>query len=293
MTPTSHHHTWKFFRAGGFDQVRLDSGADIANLHHLDRKLWVALACPTRGLEFDHKTLDLIDTDTDGRIRAPEILAATRWACAMLKSPDDLLTGSAALPLAAISDATPESKTLHASARQILINLGNPDASAITVEDTSDTVKIFALTQFNGDGILPSDSSPDPFIQSVIADAITCMGSETDRSGKPGITQAKLDLFFADAEAFANWHGARETEPMKNPLGANTAAAAVAVKAVAAKVEDYFARCRLSAFDARATGAVNRAEADYAVFGAKDLSEANAEIAAFPLAKSPPECPCR
>ncbi len=69
------HHTWKFFRAGGFDQVRLETGADLMALDQLDQKLWVALACPTTGLEFD-KTLALIDTDKDGRIRAPELIAA-------------------------------------------------------------------------------------------------------------------------------------------------------------------------------------------------------------------------
>ena len=68
-------HRWRFFRAGGFDQVRLDSGADLLALEKLDQKLWVALACPTEGLEFDKKTLELIDSDSDGRIRAPELLA--------------------------------------------------------------------------------------------------------------------------------------------------------------------------------------------------------------------------
>ena len=45
-------HIWRFFRAGGFDQVRIDRGSDIANLKSLDQKLWAALACPTRGVEF-------------------------------------------------------------------------------------------------------------------------------------------------------------------------------------------------------------------------------------------------
>ena len=75
MAMNSIHH-WRFFRAGGFDQVKLERGADLLNLDQLDQKLWVALACPTRGIEFDIKTLDLIDTDKDGRIRAPEIIAA-------------------------------------------------------------------------------------------------------------------------------------------------------------------------------------------------------------------------
>src|SRR6266705_1605040 len=84
-------YRWHFFRAGGFDQVKLDSGTDFAHLDELDQKLWVALACPSRGIEFDTRTLDLIDTDKDGRIRAPDIIAATRWAGNCLKNPDALL----------------------------------------------------------------------------------------------------------------------------------------------------------------------------------------------------------
>src|SRR5437764_4756498 len=109
-SPTT--HTWKFFRAGGFDQVRLESGADLKALDQLDQKLWVALSCPVRGLEFDSQTLDLIDTDKDGRIRAPEILAATRWSCAMLKDADRLLDSSPTLPLANINDAEPEGRQI-------------------------------------------------------------------------------------------------------------------------------------------------------------------------------------
>src|SRR5271155_5642957 len=100
----SHHH-WKFFRAGGFDQVLLNSGADLDALDQLDQKLWVALACPTTGLEFDSATLALVDTDKDGRIRAPELIAAAKWACDSLKNPDDLLKSAPALPLGAINDA--------------------------------------------------------------------------------------------------------------------------------------------------------------------------------------------
>src|SRR5271169_1299928 len=109
-------YTWKFFRAGGFDQVKLESGADFASLGQLDQKLWVALACPTRGLEFDSRTLDLIDTDMDGRVRAPEVIAAAKWATDLLKNPDDLLNCSPLLPLTSINDAAPEGKQLLAAA---------------------------------------------------------------------------------------------------------------------------------------------------------------------------------
>lgn len=32
-------HRWKFFRAGGFDQVLLETGADLMALETLDQKL--------------------------------------------------------------------------------------------------------------------------------------------------------------------------------------------------------------------------------------------------------------
>ena len=279
-------HTWKFFRAGGFDQVKLESGADLTSLDQLDQKLWVALACPTRGIEFDTRTLDLIDTDKDGRIRAPEIIAAAKWAGNCLKNSDELVRPSTVLALEAINDATPEGKQLLASAKQILANLGKKDATSITVEDTLDTVKIFAQTVFNGDGIVPVESAGDDATKAVITDIIACLGSLPDRSGKPGIDQAKTDAFFADATAFSDWNKKAEADAANSlPLGDATAAGSAALKGIKGKVDDYFARCRLAAFDPRALAALNREEKEYLTLAAKDLSITAAEVSGFPLAR--------
>ena len=278
-------HKWKFFRAGGFDQVKLETGADLAHLDQLDQKLWVALACPTRGLEFDSRTLDLIDADKDGRVRAPEIIAAAQWATSLLKNPDELIKGAPSLPLAAINDATPEGKQVLASAKQILTNLGKPTAAAIDLADTADTAKIFAATNFNGDGIIPADAASDEATQAVLGEILATFGAETDRSGKPGINQAKADAFFAEVQAHVAWWQQAAADPTILPLGDATAAAAAVVKKVQPKVDDYFARCRLAAFDARAIAALNREEKDYLALAAKDLTITAAEIAALPLAQ--------
>ncbi|MBU0989586.1 MAG: hypothetical protein KJ823_05295, partial [Proteobacteria bacterium] len=165
-------HTWRFVRLGGFDQVRVETGADLLALDYLDQKLWAALSCPTHGLEFDEQTLQLIDTDGDGRIRVPEIIAATKWAASGLKNPDDLIRGAKALPLTAIDDSHPEGMEILSSAKQILKNLGKSDVTEITVDDTADTVKIFSETKFNGDGIIPPDSADDDATREVIKDII-------------------------------------------------------------------------------------------------------------------------
>src|SRR5688572_18890134 len=64
-----------------------------------------------------------------------------------------------------------------------------------------------------------------------------------------------------------------------------TAAAADAWKAVRAKVDDWFARCRMAAFDPRALGALNRREEEYLAIAAKDFTISASEIAGFPLAR--------
>ncbi len=284
-------HSWKFFRAGGFDQVRLSSGEDLANLEQLDQKLWVALACPTAGLEFDAHTLELIDTDKDGRIRVPEVVAAVKWACGLLKRPDDLLKGGDELPLDAINDSTPAGKQLAASARQILGNLGKKDATGIGPADTTDKAKIFGQTVLNGDGIIPPEAASDESTKSVVNDIIACLGPEQDRSGKPGTNQAKTEQFFADAQAFSDWNKKAETDPTILPFGPATADAAAAYREVKAKVDDYFARCRLAAYDSRAIAALNREEKEYVTMGGKDLSASASEVAGFPLAQIAPGKP--
>src|SRR6266571_99706 len=104
MASSSIPHHWRFFRAGGFDQVRLDSGADLLAIGELDQKLWVALSCPTAGIEFDAKTLALIDSDGDGHVRAPELIAAARWAGSRLKDVERLAGGRAGVAPADIRD---------------------------------------------------------------------------------------------------------------------------------------------------------------------------------------------
>jgi hypothetical protein len=283
---TNSPHAWKFFCAGGFNQVKLETGADLMNLDQLDQKLWVALACPTTGLEFDPKTAALIDTDKDGRMRAPEVIAAAKWAGSMLKNPNDLVQGGDSLPLAAINDATPEGKQLLASAKQILVNLGKADAASISLADASDANKIFVNTTLNGDGIVIPESATDDATKAVLNDIAACLGTVPDRSGKPGIDQAKADAFFAEATAFSDWNKKAEADAANIlPAGDATFAAAAAVKAIKTKVDDFFGRCRLAAFDPRTVALLNRKEEEYLAIAAKDMSISAAEVAGFPLAQ--------
>jgi hypothetical protein len=212
-------HAFKFFLAGGFDQVRIDTAADLLNLKDLDQKLWVALSCPTTGIEFDARTLALIDTDNDGHIRAPELLAAIDWAAARLNDSSVFEKKLAGVLLAAIQD-----EAVLAAARGLL-----PEGEAVVSVDAASA-------------------------------------AEAEYS----------------ARALAAWEAAGADA---KPLGDATEAACAALAAVREKLDDFFVRCRLAAFDARAEDAMNASDDSFKALGGAALSNSHADIAALPIAR--------
>ncbi|MBA3032016.1 MAG: hypothetical protein KKF85_10215 [Gammaproteobacteria bacterium] len=218
-------HTWRFFRAGGFDQPRIDTPADLLAIGTLDQKLWVALSCPVAGSEFDRRTLALIDSDNDGHIRAPELIAAVRWAGERLNDHAVLEGEADGVPLAAINAADEEGALIAAAAREVLAESGG---EAVTVEAAS-------------------------------------------------AAQARVA-----EKAVAAWEAAGAAI---QPLGAATANAYAALTVVAAKVDDYFTRCQLAAFDGRATDLLNASEDALKALAGTTLSPQSEMIAALPLAK--------
>lgn len=295
--PGNGRHRWRFFRAGGFDQVRIESGADLWALAGLDgasaadgtggldQKLWLALACPAHSVEFDRRTLALIDADGDKRIRAPELIAALRWTLGLVTDADALFDGHAALPLALIDAGVPEGAAILASAKRILGNLGRTEAAAITPAEAADLQAIFARTMLNGDGIVPPEAMADPDAAAVMRHIVDLAGSRPDRGGLAGIGQAECDSFFAAIDAYAGWIDEAEKDAALLPLGEASLPALTAYQAVKAKIEDYFFRCRLAAFDPVAAGALNADAEDFAAIADADLSDGAAPVAGFPLAR--------
>jgi hypothetical protein len=274
--------TWKFFRAGTVDQVVLANGNDLEQLASLDKKLWVALACPTRGLEIDERTLDFVDNDRDGRIRPPEILSAIAWAREVFSDLDDLFQGGDSVPVASIRTDTAVGRDIRDAVTRIVNALGRTGAASISLADVADTEKTFTQRALNGDGIVPADSAVDDETKAAITDALATVGSAVDRSGKPGIDQGLLDTFFARVQAYAAW---LEQEAAVLTLGPDTSAAALSIAAVGAKIDDYFVRCRLAAFDGRVIAALNGTEERIAAFAGRVLALEDSDVAALPLAR--------
>lgn len=270
-------HAWLFARIGSVDQVVLRNGEDVRQLRHLDQKLWMALSMPTRGVAFDPVTADLLDTNHDGRIRPVELLAAVDWVCQVLKDPGDILVSRDHVPLAAIQDAG-----LVKGARAVLANLGRPSADTVTLADVSGA-SMYGSAPFNGDGVVTAESTGDAETRQALADILTVLPGAADRNGKAGVDMATLQAFQGQAILLLEWQRRADADPSLSSPG--IAAAAAALVTVKAKVDDFFTRCRLAAFDSRAADRLNCQEQSFADLADQSLTPASAAIAALPLAR--------
>ncbi len=225
MKSTTPH--WRFFRAGGFDQVRLETAEELLAIRDLDQKLWVALSCPVKGIEFDARTLSMIDSDADGHVRAPELIAALQWTEERLARTEVLAQGLQGVPLDAIRDSDDKGQALAAAARNAISDMGISD-DIVTVDAAS---------------------------------AVQVRWAEREQNQ------------WEAAGAQAKW------------LGDATGPAYEALLRVQDKLDDWFVRCELTAFDDRAGAALNASDGDLLALAPDALKSSSEAIAALPLAK--------
>lgn len=117
-------YKWQFCSLGGVTRVNITSGEDIAHLGELDQKLWTVLSCPVKGLELEERTLDLIDSDRDGKIRVEEVVDASQWLCKVLKDPNKILLGKDSVEFSEINTEAEDGAKLLEDAKQVRSIIG-------------------------------------------------------------------------------------------------------------------------------------------------------------------------
>jgi len=281
MTDKTTSYPWTFQRIGGLDQVVLANAQDIANLDQLDPKLWVALSCPAAGLEFDDKTLSLLDTDKDGRIRIPEVLDAVKWLKTRLNQLGSIIEGNGNLPLSAINTDSSEGQRLLSTAKAILANIEQADKDFICINDLKKSAMINDQNLFNGDGIIPPTDKIDNALQIFIQDALNVMGGVKDASGLDGIDNKIAQAFKQSLQDWLKWN--ESVSSTTTPLGDDTAEAWQLVQELKGKIDDYFLRTELASYAPQAQSALNVDE-KYIVPTDNGILEDSA-LAELPLSK--------
>lgn len=244
-------HQWLYSQNGGLIQVQISTIDDVLNLKDLDPKQWTALSCPVKGLEFNEETLQILDSDKNGRVRVPEILDAVEYIRKYFKRPEIIMNPGDTIPLAALGEEP--FACGHSpldSAKAVLEILDKQDAFELSLDDININEKLFSPGVINGDGVLPPECVKEEEVAAVVKDIIDCTGGTDDISGVKGINRAQFEEFFNLIRSIKEW---RETAAQDDPkvffLKEQTDSAATSFMKLKDKINDYYLRCSLINYD--------------------------------------------
>ncbi|MBR4266940.1 MAG: hypothetical protein IKQ46_12880 [Bacteroidales bacterium] len=278
-------YKWKFSKIGDVTRVSIETGDDIKHLPELDTKMWTVLSCPRSSLEFDQKTLDLLDVNKDGKIRVNEVVKASEWLCKVLVTPDLLVKQPDTLKLSDINQETEEGKKIYNSAKEIIqvLNLGKEE---LNIEDTKDLKKIFSKTPFPKYGVVSEKSTDDVVLKDLIALVADKIGFIEGEDGLKGIDKDHVEAFYKELADYSDW----KKSAVDLCYGDNTEAAINAFNAIKLKIQDYFVRCKMVAFNKETYSAMELPIEQLAQITTENLSEKLSELAKYPIARISDKC---
>lgn len=232
-------HTFK--RLGGAFHLKIDSFEDLRQAMEVPEAHWIATACPTTGLNCDPKFLQCLDTDGNGRVRAEELKEGIRFASKNLKNTAALVKGSDTLLL---DDLSGDAAAIRKTAEYVLDGLGAADRTRITLAQVRSVKEVQTKVSNNGDGVITAANVGDDALRQLVTDILSVYPGVTDESGDKGVTRDLTKDYGAAREAALAWVD-QESAALK--WGAGSVDGARHVKAVQAKVDEYFLQCRLVA----------------------------------------------
>ncbi len=251
----SQKQKFRFFKTGGFEQLIITTPEDLAAIENLDPKLFVVLAMPTKNVDGDAKTLSLIDTDKDGRIRVPEIKSAVSFLRENLNDFSAFFAKKSSFPRASIKAGS----SILEVANYALEIVSEPNPEIVSLEQAEEAFSKFGAQPFNGDGIITLKSAHgNAAAESLISAALEVSGGIVDTAGTPGITEEIFENVASEAASTLAWKEIAKTDSGAIfPLRDATTAAFSAIEEVREKVEDFFARARLFSYSPESSGTLN------------------------------------
>ena len=280
----------RFDRFGRSYHLSIKTAEDLNLLLDLDEAHWVATGAPIDGLKCDAGFLNLVDTDSNGRIMCSEMADAVRWLLRLLTDRDGVTEGRQSLALDAVNADEDEGARIVTSARKMLASLGKPDATEITLDEVRRIRADIEGRPVSEGGVVLPDAADDAETKQFVAAILDTVGGAPHPSGVQGIGQVQLDQFLADAQAFLDWQAQAALPEGKAtsdimPLGAQTAAAFELLSSLRAKIDQHFAQCDAVALDPRVAEQVYPRDAELRSADFADPGVIDKMLMHAPLAK--------
>ena len=270
---------------GGTHQLVFATEKDLQELDTLDPARWAATSAPLRDLHCDPGLLAFVDAKGNGRIRVEDLLAARDWAFARLRGRKRIEEQSDELLLDDLDASTPEGQKLRHAAEHVARELKLADPSRLKLADVRAFRAGYAQTLANGDGVVPPTRLPEPEVAEFAREVMSVVGGAPDASGEAGVGEAQLQRFIEGGKAFLEWRARPERAPDIVPLGAETEPALAAVRALDAKIEEYFLVCDLLRQEQQAASALKPTDEEWKSLRARGAPGIESYLAAAPLAQ--------
>jgi len=249
-----------FYEYGRSYHLAIEEPADLEAAAALDAALWVVTAAPLEGLRADPVLLRNLDRDGDQRIRVGEFKDAIRWLFSRLAEHRGIAEATTTLDPAALRTDDAEGAALQATLQKIITSRTPPHDGGVTLAEIRALIRDIEARPVGSSGIILPEAAKDEETRAFLEAVLATTGGRDAGADRQGVGPAELDRFLSETDRYLNWHAegllpAGVSHSALLPLGPGTAAAAAALAAVQAKVDEYFTLC-----DAIALGEVLRCD---------------------------------
>lgn len=247
LKPSTHASSFTFAKLGDSLHLQIADYRDLQEILELDEALWIATTAPISNLKTDCVFLELLDTDSDGRLRAEEVKDGIRFLHAHHNDHSAIKADHFDLLLAHINTDSERGRLILDSAEKVLKRLGAEP----------DTIHLEQVRTVQGDvlkggldeaGIVLPEATEDDKIKNCIKDILATVGGNEHPSGKIGVTQDTLNEFLAQCRIYLGWRleagdisGDNSSDIL--PLGSKTQHAYNLFQDLAKKLTQYFLLC--------------------------------------------------
>ncbi|MBQ4107086.1 MAG: hemophore-related protein [Lentisphaeria bacterium] len=199
------HDKLTFIRIGGAWQPVVTGFHDFPALLNLDAVHWGMTSIAVEQLRTDKNFLRYLDSDGDGKIRVSEIRDALSFMISVFADGTGLDQRSDVLHLPHLNRDDAGGDRIFAAGKAILLSLGKPESSDISLAELLDDVASKSSASCNGDGVISASGVDDPGLASLIELIIRYTGGTSDLSGENGVDSAAIDRIEKLYEGWCSW----------------------------------------------------------------------------------------
>lgn len=288
----------RFKHYGKTLQLRVENADDLRAVLELDESFWVATSAPIDLFRCNRKFIELMDSNSDGRINTREVEDAITWMLAHLADDSNVAAEADSISLQAINNDISEGRDLIEVAQHIYKTLGRSAEGVVRLSDLHDFLAHLRKQPMNGDGVITPAAAKTPEVAEYIKNVIDCTGGTLDAGGEQGISLGNINSFQESVAGYLAWReiGAGVTGGLgagtsdergggRFPFGEDTPKIYEVCQKHADRIDLFFALCRTIEFEPRTKVLLGCSDAELKEFDFTKIEDLDRCLKCAPIAR--------